>query len=132
MRNKEATKQKLLDALGAIIREQGFTEAGVNSVARRAGVDKVLIYRYFGGFDGLMGAYAAQFDFLAEVEQRLQTYTVNSREEGMKLGEEIILGQFKALNDHPELRELYRWELLTRNEATDALATAREIVGIKI
>lgn len=38
----------------------GVSGAGVNAVAHAAGVDKVLIYRYFGGGEGLLSALAAE------------------------------------------------------------------------
>jgi hypothetical protein len=38
-------------------------------VAREAGVDKVLIYRYFGGVDELLGAFGQSGDFWPSVAQ---------------------------------------------------------------
>jgi AcrR family transcriptional regulator len=52
------TEQRLLDAVGALLAEAGFSALGVNALARRAGVNKSLIYRYYGGMDGLLRAYA--------------------------------------------------------------------------
>ncbi|MDH3859772.1 MAG: TetR/AcrR family transcriptional regulator, partial [Gammaproteobacteria bacterium] len=57
-RNRLKTEQRILDAVGSILLEQGYPAVGVNAIARRAGCDKVLIYRYFGGFDELLLAFA--------------------------------------------------------------------------
>ena len=43
--------------MGTVLEQDGFEKMGVNLVARRAGIDKVLIYRYFGSFDGLLSAF---------------------------------------------------------------------------
>ena len=52
MKLKE-TEKRLLEAVSKIIEEEGFTQIGINRIAKKAQCDKVLIYRYFGGLDGL-------------------------------------------------------------------------------
>jgi AcrR family transcriptional regulator len=47
IKNKELTKRKLIDAVGEIFRTEGHAGLGINKVARIAGVNKKLIYRYF-------------------------------------------------------------------------------------
>ena len=64
MKNKENTKRKLIEAVGAIIKSEGFNKLGVNKVAKAAGVSKMLIYRYFGGLEQLRKAYISENDFL--------------------------------------------------------------------
>ena len=49
------TEKRLLEAVSHIVENDGFTKIGVNRIANQAGCDKVLIYRYFGGLDGLLG-----------------------------------------------------------------------------
>ncbi len=56
-RNRAKTTQRILDAFEEILAERGLQAVGVNRVAERAGVSKVLIYRYFGGLDGLVSHY---------------------------------------------------------------------------
>lgn len=62
MKIKE-TEKRLLEAVSKVIEEEGFTKIGINRIARQAQCDKVLIYRYFGGLDGLLVAWAKQYDF---------------------------------------------------------------------
>ena len=57
MKNKEATKHRLITAVGTLLAREGFGALGINAVADEAGVDKVLIYRYFGGMDELLSAF---------------------------------------------------------------------------
>ena len=47
-RDRESTEQKLLETIGVIVDECGFEKIGVNLVASRSNVSKILIYRYFG------------------------------------------------------------------------------------
>ncbi|WP_020606013.1 TetR/AcrR family transcriptional regulator [Spirosoma spitsbergense] len=56
-RNRPQTTQRIINALEQVIDEWGLLGISVNRVAEKAGVSKVLIYRYFGGIDGLMEYY---------------------------------------------------------------------------
>lgn len=55
-RNRPATEQKIRSAAADLLRKEGFPAYGLNVVARRAKVDKVLIYRYFSDAHGLLGS----------------------------------------------------------------------------
>lgn len=48
-RDSERTRKRLLAAAERVIEQRGIAAAGVNAIAAESGVDKVLIYRYFGG-----------------------------------------------------------------------------------
>ena len=78
-RNKEQTKDKLLEAVRAIIRKEGFQNIGVNKVAKEAGVDKVLIYRYFGNLEGLLkelGLYTVKIQLHQDITADLKVWVV--------------------------------------------------------
>lgn len=53
-RNREETEARILAAGLDVLAGDGFAGFGINAVARKAGADKKLIYRYFDGIDGLM------------------------------------------------------------------------------
>ena len=63
MKNKENTKRKLLDAVGVILKKDGFSGLGVNKVAKLSGVSKILIYRYFGDFNQMVKLYVTENNF---------------------------------------------------------------------
>ncbi|MDB5242423.1 MAG: TetR family transcriptional regulator [Spirosoma sp.] len=56
-RNRAKTTQRIIEALEDVIAERGLEGVGVNRVAEKANVSKVLIYRYFGGMEGLLEYY---------------------------------------------------------------------------
>ena len=56
-RNRADTTQRIINALEDVLAEQGLEGARINQIAEKAGISKVLIYRYFGGLDGLMEHY---------------------------------------------------------------------------
>mgnify|MGYP002777663327 CR=1 FL=1 len=56
-RNRNQTSQRIIEALEEVIAERGIEGIGINRIAEKAGVSKVLIYRYFGGLEGLVIHY---------------------------------------------------------------------------
>jgi len=59
-RNRSDTVQRVVEALEAVIIERGWEGVGINYVAQKANVSKVLIYRYFGSLDGLLDFYVRE------------------------------------------------------------------------
>ena len=74
-RDRFATRAALLESAEQILATRGIGALGVNSLASAAGCDKVLIYRYFGGLDGVLAA-------LGE-ERQLWPRVAESDEEGL-------------------------------------------------
>ncbi len=68
-KSRRKTEQNILRALGHLLLEQGFPAVGINAIARQAGCDKVLIYRYFNGLDGLLTAFAETTELWWEVDE---------------------------------------------------------------
>ena len=46
IRDKHRTKEKLIKTVGEIIKSKGFHELKITNIAKVAGVDKKLIYKY--------------------------------------------------------------------------------------
>lgn len=59
-RDRFATRAAILESAGELVAAHGVGALGVNVLADAAGCDKVLIYRYFGGLDGVLGALGAE------------------------------------------------------------------------
>ena len=54
IRNAERTRKKIIDSAKEEFFEKGYNGARIDSIAKRAGVRKQLIYHYFKGKDDLM------------------------------------------------------------------------------
>ena len=70
-RDRPATEARLLAAVGTVLARDGFGALGINAVAREAGVDKVLIYRYFGGLPELLAAWGRSGRFWPSIDELL-------------------------------------------------------------
>jgi AcrR family transcriptional regulator len=127
IRDREKTKQKLINAVGRLITNEGFEKVGVNAVAKEAGVDKVLIYRYFGGLNGLLETYVLQKDYYSNLKKQIaKKVTTGSEKDVIEAIKDMLLGQANELFSDKELQEILRWEVVNKNEITDTLAAERE------
>jgi len=125
MSRRQQTEQHILQALEAQIREAGMGSIGVNAIARRAGVSKELIYRYFDGLDGLLLRWMQEQDFWTG-QRGLPEKTESSDQTPRQLVLDMLRAQVDALSSNETLREVRRWELVELNEVTSRLAQRRE------
>ena len=98
-RNPEATRQKLLTAARREFADSGLAGARVDEIAARAGVNKQLVYHYFGDKDAL---YLAVLEWVYE-EIRNQERKLNL--EGLppkKAIRKLIESSFDHLAAHPD------------------------------
>ncbi len=130
MRDKEETRKKILEAVGEILSEEGFGGIGVNNVSRRAGVDKVLIYRYFGDLPGLLREFASGGDYWPSMEDLVEKAEGDNRPPGAsELAVALLKGYIRELRDSTSAQELLLGELVSRNELSEASARKRERQG---
>ena len=133
VRGRLQTEQRILDAVGTILLEQGYPAVGINAIARQAGCDKVLIYRYFGGFDELLLAFAETTTLWWEVDEII-TETA-SECAAIKLPEylQTLLSRYvAALESRPLALEIMAWEMSEQNNLTTALARSRSDRGMQL
>ena len=125
MSRRQQTEQQILGALEAQIREAGMGGIGVNAIARRAGVSKELIYRYFDGLDGLLLRWMQEQDFWTG-QRGLPEKSESSDQTPRQLVLDMLRAQVDALSSNDTLREVRRWELVELNAVTSRLAQRRE------
>jgi AcrR family transcriptional regulator len=127
-RDRNATEARLIGAVEDLIVQQGFGAIGINAVARQAGADKVLIYRYFGGLSGLLAAYAEEGDFWWTVESLTREPLPGPDDaDGLTACLATIFARHcDFLRVHPVTLEVLAWEMVERNEFTEALESVRE------
>ena len=127
MKNREQTEEKILEAVGSIIENQGFEKVGINAIATEAGVSKMLIYRYFGGVEELIAQYLIQKDYWANTDAAI----INPEAVGDSI-KSMFRRQVEQLRNDITLRRLYRWELFTDNQNIQQLRNRREENGCRL
>ena len=130
LRNAE---KRLLIAVSQIIENEGFSKIGVNKIAKQAKCDKVLIYRYFGGLEGLLAAWAKDNDFytLAYQAYSERVTKAESSEDIIKLTQTVLLKQLNFLRTNKLMQELLAWEL-SGNSTFRSIQDERERNGFKL
>lgn len=126
-RRRIETEERLQRAIEELICENGVESLGVNAVAAKAGVDKALIYRYFGGLEGLVRAYAEGADFWPTVDEVLGSEReVLALDEPAKVAAEIFRRQSLGLRQRPVTLEILARECVARGPLTSMLDDVRE------
>jgi AcrR family transcriptional regulator len=130
-RNKAKTKQKIIEAVGKVIAESGFQKVGVNAIAREAGVDKVLIYRYFNDLPTLLREFAFQSDYWPSLKDFIEQSPPKPNELPGTIISRALLNLLHELQKRPLTQEIIKWELLEKNELTEELNKARKEMALE-
>lgn len=113
MRKSDITKQKILETAEAAFAEKGFYGARIDEIADRAGVNKRMIYVYYGSKEEL---YITVLDTV---------YSRLAQSEGKVLSEEtdpvsairrIIQQDFEFLSENLSFVKLILWENLNEGK----------------
>lgn len=125
-KNKAQTKTRILEAVEHILSEEGYRGLGINNIAKQAGVGKALIYRYFGGIEGVIEAYGETDTFWPSAREirgmSREEFSATSLRERCKL---IFRNFRKALEKRPNTVAIYAWEMTEKNEAVQKLIADR-------
>jgi AcrR family transcriptional regulator len=133
-RNRSQTEARLRRAVEELLVEGGFAALTPTAVGQRAGVNKMLIYRYFGDLPGLVRSIAYAEDFFP---------TFDSLRDEMSMAQLLALPvsrraawvldrNARQLLERPVVLELMVWELVERNELTAIMEEARETLGLQL
>lgn len=123
VRNRSRTEALIRTAARDVLAETGFQGFGVNAVARRAGCDKQLIYRYFGGIEGLVDAIGA--DLATWLEDSLAGAPTSAPASYALLSERLILGFLEAFRASRLVQQIALWELADPSPLVARLTNAR-------
>ncbi|MGD1318135.1 TetR/AcrR family transcriptional regulator [Chryseobacterium sp. 2R14A] len=126
IRDKEKTKQKLLNAVGKILKTKGYSGLMVSKIAAVAGFDKKLIYEYFGSTDKLIDEYIKSQDYWSRFELASDA---DLSDGGKEMSKMAILNQFENLKKNKELQKILIWEMSESRPILKKLFDQREEVG---
>jgi len=127
VRNKEKSKQQFLDAVGKIMLTKGFSALKVNDIATTAGLDKKLIYKYFGGKDELIDEYIRSLDFWSNAKRGDAAKEITDG--GREFSKQMLAGQFEYVGANEELQRLLLWGLYESRKSLKRVADEREAMG---
>ena len=124
-RNPAAVRARVLAALSAIIVRDGLSGVGVNALAREAGCDKVLIYRYFGDLEGVYQEFAEGHDFWWTVDELIRD--IDPARLSLTRAMQIVMRRHaEAIRRRPTTLAILASELTARSSLVVALEEVRE------
>lgn len=126
-RNKEKTKQRFLDAVEEILILKGVAGLKVNDIAKTAGLDKKLIYKYFGGTDQLIDEYIRTKDFWSNVKGDKVPQVITDG--GHAFVEDMLVLQFDQVARDKAFQKLLLWRLTEQRASLKKLTDAQEANG---
>ncbi|WP_159476435.1 TetR/AcrR family transcriptional regulator [Chryseobacterium sp. 18068] len=131
IRDKERTKQKLLNAVGKILKTEGYLGLKVSKISAVAGFDKKLIYTYFGSTDKLIDEYIRSQDYWRKIDEK--QIDSNFSASGKTPAEIALLSQFEGLKTNKELQKIIIWQISEKRSVLRNLFEQREKVfqGLK-
>lgn len=131
--DKERTKQKFVDAVGKIIRTKGYTALGINKIAEVAGVNKKLIYVYFGGVNKLIETYIKQQDYwMSSSLDNESLVKEHSEDYAERLAPALLIKQFEHIFKNKEIQKILTWEIVEKNKLMRKIADERELLGSEL
>ncbi len=122
-RDRARTEAAIVAAARDVLAEAGFQGFGINAVARRAGCDKQLIYRYFGGLEGLVDAIGVEI--AGWLEGSLAGAAEPPPAAYADLAERLILGFLDAFRANVLVQRIAAWEIADPSPLVGRLTQAR-------
>lgn len=128
VKNRALTERKLITAVGAILKKDGFRGLGLNRIAKAAGVNKNLIYRYFGDVDTLVETYIRKKDFwLAENQEFQEVFSPDaSKEQIIARISDLLQQQLNYLITSEEMQQIILSEISEESKTLKRLSVVRE------
>jgi AcrR family transcriptional regulator len=128
--DKERTMQKLIAAVGTIIKTKGYTGLGPTNIAKCAGLNKRLIYLYFGTVEKLVETYVRGKDYW--VDAAGNAGDLMSKSDGRdtrKILESLLLNQLDYFYKEEEMQKIVLWQISQRSQIMYEVCEERERLG---
>lgn len=109
-RDPVASRQRILNAAREVFAEVGFEAARVDEIARRADINKRMLYHYFGGKEDLYIEVLHQC--FKDAWERAGTLLAAKSVDILDRAKSAISAYFWYLVEHPEFLRLMEWESL--------------------
>lgn len=119
------SRERLLQAATRSFARYGYAGSSVDGIVSEAGVNKRMVYHYFGSKKDLYRAvWETAFHDLVEMEKEW----LGEEGDFWELSEKMVRGNFRYLSQHPEFSRLLLWENLHGGENLTDLGVSGERV----
>jgi len=128
--NKSRTMNKLVQAIGLVLEEKGYTGLTTVNIARAAGVDRKLISNYFGSVDKLVETYIKGKNYWEEVTDRAIKSLKDIPKTGSRIClENLLLNQLDRFNSDEEMQKVVLWQISENSKIMSHVTQTREKIS---
>lgn len=132
IRDHEATRRKLLETVGDILRDTGYAGLKTNNIARRAGKDKSLIRYYFQSLANLQKTYIKENDYWLVFFENISIPEKPGPEALKTLFADLMKANFNFFRDNIEMQKIILWQISEINPLMRSVSDQREREGGKL
>jgi AcrR family transcriptional regulator len=130
--DKERSMQKLIDAVGTIIKTKGYTGLGPTNIAKCADLNKKLIYLYFGSVENLIEIYVKGKDYwVAAAGNAGELLEENKGKNTREILEALLSNQLDYFYEEEEMQKIVLWQISERTKIMFEVCEERERLGDK-
>lgn len=131
--DKERSKLKLINAVGKVLRDKGYTGLTATNIAKSAGLSRRLITIYFNSVDDLIETYVRNKDYWTaasgNVEEMIKENETNNSK---KIIDYLLQNQLDYFYNNPEMQKIILWEISQKTKIMYEVCEDRERLGSKI
>ncbi|WP_069661296.1 TetR/AcrR family transcriptional regulator [Arcticibacter eurypsychrophilus] len=128
--NKDRSMQKLIEAVGTIIKTKGYTGLTATNIAGAADLNRRLITLYFGTIDNLIDTYVRSKDYwIAAAGDAVDMIKVNIGENTRPIIESLLHNQLDYFCDNEEMQKIVLWQISQSTQIMKEVCEERELLS---
>jgi AcrR family transcriptional regulator len=131
--DKERSKQKLINAVGEVLKTKGYTGLTATNISKTAGLSRRLITMHFDSLDNLIETYVRNKDYWTEASGDFsktieEKKSINSKE----IIERLLQNQLDYFYESTEMQKLILWEISEKSKIMYEVCEDRERLGSQV
>jgi len=128
--DKEKSKQRLIEAVGTVIKSKGYTGLNATNISKAAGLDRRLISLYFGTIDTLIETYIRGKDYwLAASGDAVDMIKENRGENTRRILDHLLHNQLDYFFTDEEMQKIVLWQISQSTQIMKEICEERELLS---
>lgn len=125
--NKSRTMNKLIQAVGIVMKQKGYTGLTVSNITAEAGVDRKLVSVYFGSVNNLVEIYIKGKNYWDTInESAINLLTSTPETSTRRILENLLLNQLEHFANDEEMQKVVLWQISENTELLASVTASRE------
>ena len=128
--DKERSTLKLIEAVGTVIKNEGYTGLTATNIARVAGLNRRLITLYFGTIDNLIETYVRSKDYwIAASGDAVELIKEYTGENTKPILDKLLQNQLDYFFNEEEMQKIVLWQISQSTQIMKDVSEERELLS---